>query len=88
MDFIFSNAVLEHVPTSDVIPLLKNLEKDLTPNGVMIHCIHLEDHKDTETAPFDFFSAPEKTFGPEMQGIMGNRIRASEWMKIFKKYQI
>ena len=85
VDFVFSNAVLEHVPTSDVIPLLKNLEKDLTPNGVMIHCIHLEDHKDTENGPFDFLSAPEETFTPKMQGIMGNRIRASEWMKIFDK---
>lgn len=83
VDFVFSNAVLEHVPREDVLPLLMNLTKDLAPEGVMIHCIHLEDHEDTENSPFEFLSEPRKMFTREVQSVRGNRIRASEWMKIF-----
>jgi len=56
VDFIYSNSVLEHVPCEDIPFLLKNISSDLNPGGMMVHCIHLEDHKDILNAPFDFFS--------------------------------
>jgi hypothetical protein len=81
-DFIYSNSVLEHVPVADIIPLLKNLEKDLAVGGYMIHCIHLEDHKDFANAPFAFLSEPEDKYTREIQTGRGNRLRRSQWTSI------
>ena len=54
VDFIYSNSVLEHVPVDDVPALLNNLVESLNQGGTMIHCIHLEDHKDINRYPFDY----------------------------------
>lgn len=80
-DFIFSNSVLEHVPSSAVDRLLKNLAGFLKPGGVMMHCIHLEDHLDF-SRPFDFLAEPKESFGPAEETARGNRIRASVWAKM------
>jgi len=82
-DFVYSNAVLEHVPAEDLKPLLHNLVASLAPGGTMIHCIHLEDHKDLERAPFAFLSADARHFGRTVQASRGNRVRSSEWKRIF-----
>jgi hypothetical protein len=82
-DFVFSKSVLEHVPINDVLPLLRNVVSDLSPDGKMFHLIHLEDHKDSNNEPFAFLSEPESTYSKEMQSSRGNRIRRSHWEKIF-----
>ncbi|MCA8922925.1 MAG: hypothetical protein KDD82_14010, partial [Planctomycetes bacterium] len=78
VDVVFSWSVLEHVPAVDVDPLLQNLARDLRPGGVMLHAIHLEDHRDSARAPFAFL-APDPSFGPRAQSERGNRIRRSGW---------
>lgn len=83
VDFIYSNAVLEHVPYDDVPALLNNLLKSLNQGGTMIHCIHLEDHVDINRRPFDFLSIPKSQYTREIQSERGNRIRCSEWKKYF-----
>jgi hypothetical protein len=83
VDFIYSNSVLEHVPVDEVAPLLKNLSKDLKPNGIMIHRIHLEDHKSISDNPFGFLAIPEKNYASDLQSKRGNRIRKSTWLKLF-----
>jgi hypothetical protein len=83
IDFVFSLSVLEHVPTADMRPLLVNLTADLKPGGVMLHAIHLEDHRDFAVAPFAFLSEPAWAYGREEQTRRGNRLRASEVLRTF-----
>jgi hypothetical protein len=85
VDFVFSISVLEHVPTTDILPLLNNLSEDLSNGGYMIHCIHLEDHKDIINAPFDFLTETNESFTPKIQSIRGNRVRYSEWKAILSQ---
>jgi hypothetical protein len=82
-DFVYSFSVLEHVPCDDVDPLLDNLCGMMSSGGTMIHAIHLEDHKDTARYPFEFLSIPEAAYSRRLQTARGNRIRLSEWRKIF-----
>ncbi len=84
-DFVFSFSVLEHVPASDVLLLLENLTRDLSVEGKMIHCIHLEDHRDISNAPFDFLSEPGEKFSREVQCTRGNRLRCSQWSAILSQ---
>jgi hypothetical protein len=49
----------------------------------MINCIHLEDHKDIDACPFDFLKIPENQYTRKLQSERGNRIRCSEWRRIF-----
>ncbi|MDZ7859548.1 MAG: methyltransferase domain-containing protein [Candidatus Krumholzibacteriota bacterium] len=83
VDFIYSNAVLEHVPSDDVSALLNNLVNSLNPDGRMIHCIHLEDHKDINGYPFEFLTIPRIEYTRKLQSDRGNRIRLSEWQNLF-----
>jgi len=85
IDYIFSNSVLEHIPVSNIPPFLKNLTDNLSPEGKMIHCIHLEDHKDSYNAPFDFLSESKEKFTNDIQTARGNRIRLNHWEKILSQ---
>ena len=87
VDFIYSNSVLEHVPVNDVGALLANLESCLNPGGTMIHCIHLEDHQDIVGDPFRFLDIPGDNFTPMLQSNRGNRIRNSQWCKLFNELE-
>jgi len=83
VDFIYSNSVLEHVPCDDIIILLSNIVSMLKPGATMIHCIHLEDHKDISFNPFDFLSISSKKYTRNIQSARGNRIRKSGWLALF-----
>jgi len=83
VDFVYSLSVLEHVPCDDVLGLLNSVVADLVPGGTMVHCIHLEDHKNIARRPFDFLSIPSDKFSRAAQGSRGNRIRSSHWQEIF-----
>jgi hypothetical protein len=92
-DFIYSGSVLEHVPVKDALPLLDNLSLMLSEKGVMLHCIHLEDHNDSNNNPFEFYEIDEENYSIAMQSERGNRIRKSQWVEIFSnikniEYQI
>lgn len=81
-DYVFSFAVLEHVPVDDVLPLLQNLSDELTAGGQMLHCVHLEDHRSPNRAPFRFLAVPQEEFTREQQSQRGNRLRRSQWREI------
>jgi hypothetical protein len=87
IDFIFSNSVLEHIPSKDVPAVLRNLNQDLKAGGEMLHCIHLEDHKDAAANPFAFLSIPNKQYFPSNESDRGNRLRKSGWEKEFQKLE-
>jgi hypothetical protein len=82
VEFVFSESVLEHVPTGQIASVLANLATDLTPGGFMVHRIHLEDHRAIDDDPFAFLE--ETSFDSGEQGRRGNRIRPSEWMRMFE----
>jgi hypothetical protein len=87
IDFVYSFSVLEHVPVDDIPPLLNNLARMLPSGGMMIHCIHLEDHKNTAHDPFAFLSEAREDFPDNVSQDRGNRIRASEWQRIFSNVE-
>ncbi len=84
-DFIYSLSVLEHVPKRDVPGLLGNLSEMLLPEGAMIHCLHLEDHKEFTRHPFDFLSL--KKYPRRMENQRGNRMRKSAWISAFDRIE-
>lgn len=83
VDFIYSKAVLEHIPDNEIVQLLNNLVSNLSNNGMMFHLIHLEDHLDITNKPFDFLAEPKEHFTKEIQNQRGNRIRRSHYNNIF-----
>jgi hypothetical protein len=85
VDFIYSFSVFEHVHQNDIPLLLRNLVDSLAQGGAMIHCIHLEDHKNFKQRPFDFLNIPESRYLPELQLFRGNRIRFSGWKSFFNE---
>lgn len=44
VDFLFSNAVLEHIRLADFVPLVREMRRVLKPNGVASHQIDFRDH--------------------------------------------
>lgn len=83
VDFIYSLSVFEHVPVNDIPSLLKNLVATLNTGGTMVHAIHLEDHRGIAEAPFPFLGEAADAYGPEQQTLHGNRVRRSEWRRLF-----
>ena len=83
VDIVYSFSVLEHVPCEDLPQLLANLGEMLAPGGVMLHAIHLEDHNDITSNPFAFLSVPAGVYDRPAQSDRGNRLRASEWSRLF-----
>ena len=77
-DLITSLSVLEHVPRCAAEAILANLYAMLTPGGTMIHCIHLEDHRDFDEAPFAFLSS-DTDWKDGDDDARGNRLLAPDW---------
>jgi hypothetical protein len=84
IDFVYSLSVLELVPKVDLRPILQNLTVDLRPGGAMLHAVHLEDNVEFATDPFGYLAQPADTYDRHEEGWRGNRLRASEWLRIFK----
>ncbi len=86
-DLAYSNSVLEHVPIADVPTLLDHLVADLRPGGTMLHCIHLEDHRDIDTDPLGFLALPTDSYSSTEQSLRGNRLRKSDWQEIIGRLE-
>jgi hypothetical protein len=80
-DLISSLSVLEHVPPAAAPVILGNLLAMLRPTGTMVHNIHLEDHRDIEGDPFAFLAAGTDWSDADHDS-RGNRLRASDWVRI------
>lgn len=85
VDFVFSNSVLEHIFVRQTKVTLNNLASSLAPGGEMYHSFHLEDHRNFEQRPFDFLAEPAKDYGETEQADRGNRIRFSNWRRLFQE---
>lgn len=80
-DLISSLSVLEHVPPAAAPAVLTNLLSMLRPDGMMVHNIHLEDHRDIDGAPFAFLAAGTDWTDADHDS-RGNRLRASDWARM------
>ncbi|MGE5681698.1 MAG: hypothetical protein ACM34K_12545 [Bacillota bacterium] len=83
VDLIYSNSVLELIPAEEIPFVLNNLTADLKENGIMINCIHLEDHKDIKSNPFEFYSIATDKYPKILHSLRGNRLRKSTWEELF-----
>lgn len=81
-DLITSYTVLEHVPPRDVLSLLTKSISILKRGGKFCHYIDLEDHLNSETAPFAFLSNDNWT--DRDCYLRGNRLRINDWDSLFK----
>lgn len=81
-DLIVSRSTLEHVPANIAQEIVTRLAALVKPGGTMYHYIHLADHRDIEHDPYAFLAA-DSDYLPSQHDIRGNRLRASEWQKIF-----
>jgi len=84
-DLVFSYTVLEHVPPSELNSLIAASVQTCKENGLIIHFVDLEDHKDALKRPFDFLSA-NGAWEEEMAYSRGNRIRYSRWREMFSMF--
>lgn len=82
-DFIHSVCVFEHIPLSAVPSILNNLTESLSKDGVMLHDIHLRDHRDIDENPFEFLTIDSDYVEDRDTDKRGNLIRFNEWVEIF-----
>ncbi|MGD1929080.1 MAG: methyltransferase domain-containing protein [Leptolyngbyaceae cyanobacterium] len=85
VDFVWSNAVLEHVRRHDFRAVMQELRRILKPNGICSHEIDLRDHLGSGLNNLRFSSSFWEQNWMATSGFYTNRIRYSEMIKIFNK---
>lgn len=75
-DLLFSMSVVEHVPRRALPSWFAAAASAIRPGGMMLHAIHLEDHRDPERSPFAFRANPQYSLADECE--RGNRADAEE----------
>jgi SAM-dependent methyltransferase len=85
VDFIWSNAVLEHVRKREFAPMMCELRRIIAENGVCSHTIDLRDHLGYALNNLRFSHALWESEFMVRSGIYTNRIRYSEMLNIFKQ---
>lgn len=92
VDFIFSNAVLEHIKKDEFIPTIKETKRVLKESGVSSHDVDLRDHLGKSLNHLRFSENFWRRDIIYNSGFYTNRLRFSEIIKVFKdlgfKYEI
>jgi SAM-dependent methyltransferase len=88
---IVSRSVLEHVHRDDVEPLVREMLRVSTSDGLMLHIIDLRDHMRLEGDVvvgdwLDALTYPEWLFNAmfSKRPVLINRFRANEWRNLFE----
>ncbi len=85
-DFIYSVSTLEHIPRRLVAQVLEKMASQLAKNGVELHSIDLADHFDIKGNPLGFLGLGNEQYSDDSEAdSRGNRIRASEWLNLFRR---
>ena len=84
VDFIFSNAVLEHVKKDEFVPIITESKRVLKERGVSSHEVDLRDHLGKSLNHLRFSEEFWKRDVIYNSGFYTNRLRFSEMIKIFK----
>jgi SAM-dependent methyltransferase len=85
IDFIFSNAVLQHVARGEVAPTLRELRRVVHPEGASIHSVDL---RDTIGGSLQHLQFHERTWESDWfrrAGFYTNRLRLSELLAIARE---
>ncbi len=92
VNFVFSNAVLEHIKKDEFIPTIKEIKRVLQDGGVCSHEVDLRDHLGRSLSHLRFSEEFWERDTIYNSGFYTNRLRFSEMIKIFKdigfKYEI
>lgn len=89
IDLITSNSTLEHVPRTDLPPLLAECARVLADDGVMCHRIDYEDHwaiDDPRIPGYHFLRFPEDEWARYNSPLQyQNRLRHPEYLDLFRE---
>ena len=85
VDFIFSQAVLEHVRKNEFFDTMCECSRVLTPDGIASHRIDLKDHLGGGANNLRISSKYWETNWMSSSGFYTNRIRFKEMLAVFKK---
>lgn len=85
MDFIFSNAVLEHVRRHELSDLLSEMRRVLKPTGRCCHRVDLQDHLGGALNNLRFADAIWESSFMAQSGFYTNRIRYREMLSLFEQ---
>ncbi len=85
VDFIWSQAVLEHVYREEFADILDELRRIVRPDGVCSHRIDLKDHLGGGLNNLRFSSSLWETEWIRRSGFYTNRIRFPEMLRLFEQ---
>jgi SAM-dependent methyltransferase len=85
VDFVFSNAVLEHVRYHEMEPLLAEIRRVLRPDGTCSHRIDLRDHLGGRLNNLRFSHAVWESPLMAESGFYTNRIRFGQFVTKFEE---
>lgn len=85
VDFIFSNAVLEHVRKADMPETLAELARIMKPSGLQSHSVDLRDHLQNGLNNLRFSDRLWESGLFAHSGFYTNRIRFSGFFDLFKR---
>ena len=85
IDFIWSQAVLEHIKKADFLDTMRELRRVISPNGTCSHVIDLKDHLGGALNNLRFSERIWESEFMANSGFYTNRIRYSEMMDMFRQ---
>jgi len=85
VDFIFSQAVLEHVRKQDFLETLKQMRRIIKDGGICSHAIDLKDHLGGNLNSLRFSERLWESDFFAHSGFYTNRIRFSKMLELFKE---
>lgn len=85
VDFIWSQAVLEHIRRHEFLDTMKELRRVLRPDGVCSHRVDLKDHLGGALNNMRFPARLWESDWVARSGFYTNRLRYSEMIKLFRQ---
>lgn len=85
VDFLFSNAVLEHIRLADFVPLVHEMRRVLKPKGVASHQIDFRDHLDESLNNLRFSARVWESDFMARSGFYTNRLPWAVMKQMFEE---
>jgi hypothetical protein len=84
LDFVFSQAVLEHVPKEELLPTMRECRRVMKPGSIASHTIDLSDHLGEALNNLRFNEQIWESNPFRSSGFYTNRIRYSDMLRLFE----
>lgn len=85
VDFVWSQAVLEHIPAAEFAEYMRELQRVLKPGGIMSHRVDLKDHLGGALNNLRFSQRVWESSLMSRSGFYTNRIRYPQMIELFKQ---